>query len=224
MLNTVANLEFIEINPKLPAQASVIWLHGLGADGHDFESIVPQLGLPQQTAIRFIFPHAPKRPITINGGLTMRAWFDVRGFSNATLQDEEGIKHSARLIEALIANELNRGIPAEKIILAGFSQGGAMALHVGLRYPLRLGGLLILSAFLPLAESLIDEKHPANADIPILMLHGTQDPILPLALAEMGRDALLKQGYSVEFETYAMAHSVCPPEIVKIGEWLKEIS
>ena len=219
----MSSLDFIEQHPKTPATASVIWLHGLGADGHDFADIAPQLQLPPEFGVRFIFPHAPMRAITINGGMSMRGWFDIKSLSLPMIEDTVGIHASARAVEELIAAELRRGISADRIILAGFSQGGAIALHCGLRYPLRLGGLLILSSFLPLAATVPAEKHSANQDLPIFMAHGTQDPILPMVLGEMSRTALQAQGYKIDWQTYPMPHSVCPQEIQDIGQWLRKV-
>ena len=220
----MALLPTVEINPIGPARASVIWLHGLGADGHDFESIVPELNLSPELGIRFVFPHAPVRPITINGGLPMRAWFDILGLDRLLVEDEAGIRASALLIGELIGAELQRGIPSEKIILAGFSQGGAMALQCALRYPLRLAGALVLSAFLPLASRLQAEAHAANQNLPIFLAHGTQDPILPFSFGELSRDTLKAQGYPVEWHSYTMPHAVCPEEVRDIGVWLSSVN
>jgi len=216
-------IDALEINPAQVATASVIWLHGLGADGHDFEPIVPELGLANDKAVRFIFPHAPVRPITINGGLAMRGWFDILGFDFNSAQDEKGIRESAAMVNHLIDQERSRNIPAERIILAGFSQGGAMALHCGLRHPETLGGIIALSTFLPLAEKLPQEINSVNQHIPIFMAHGSEDPLLPIQLGEASRDYLAQHQYQVEWHSYPMPHSVCPEEIVAIGEWLNNL-
>lgn len=216
-------LEKIEINPPAEADAVVIWLHGLGADGHDFEPIVPELALPASAKIRFIFPHAPMRPITINGGYVMRGWYDIARADIGVQQDAEGIRASQRQLEALIEAEIAAGIPAERIVLAGFSQGGVMILHTGLRYPVRLGGLMVLSGYVPLAETLQAERHAANQDTPVFMAHGRNDEIIPHALAEQSRDQLIKLGYQVEWNSYSMPHGVLPEEINDIGWWLRKV-
>jgi phospholipase/carboxylesterase len=213
-------LETIEIETAPVPTAAVIWLHGLGADGHDFEPIVPELDLPKSTAVRFIFPHAPVRPVTINGGARMRAWYDVTGDGQ---QDAAGIRASQAHVEALIARELGRGIPARAVVLAGFSQGGAMALHTGLRHPARLAGVVALSSYLPLPETLEQEMSQANRDVPIFMAHGTQDPLIPLSWAVRSRDRLAALGYAVEWHEYPMPHSVCAEEIADIGRWLRAV-
>ena len=211
-------LEAIEIETAPAPAAAIIWLHGLGADGHDFEPIVPELGLPKSTAVRFIFPHAPVRPVTINGGARMRAWYDV---TNDGKLDAGGIRASQASVEALIARERKRGIPPAAIVLAGFSQGGAMALQTGLRYPERLSGILALSSYLPLPETLEQEMSQANRDVPIFMAHGTQDPLIPLSWAMHSRDRLKALGYVIEWHEYPMPHSVCAEEIADIGRWLR---
>jgi len=214
MANPDAAIE-IETGPR--PEVAVIWLHGLGADGHDFEPIVPELELPKP--VRFIFPHAPVRPVTINNGMRMRAWYDIFQFGGGA-EDEAGLRASQALLEGLIANEVKRGIQPAKIILAGFSQGGAIVLQAGLRYPERLGGIMALSTYLPLAEKLDQEKSPKNQDLPIFMAHGTHDDIIPLRRAEQSRDLLVKSGYRVEWRTYPMPHSVCPEEIGHISKFL----
>jgi phospholipase/carboxylesterase len=213
-------LEAIEIETAPAPAAAIIWLHGLGADGHDFEPIVPELGLPKSTAVRFIFPHAPVRSVTINGGARMRAWYDV---TNDGRQDAGGIRASQASIEALIARERKRGISPAAIVLAGFSQGGAMALQTGLRYPERLAGILALSSYLPLPETLEPEVSQANRDVPIFMAHGTQDPLIPLSWATRSRDRLKTLGYVIEWHEYPMPHSVCAEEIAEIGRWLRSV-
>ncbi|MBE0510003.1 MAG: alpha/beta hydrolase fold domain-containing protein [Chromatiales bacterium] len=209
------------IEPSQPANASVIWLHGLGADGHDFVPIVPELGL-DDLPLRFIFPHAPERPVTINMGDVMRAWYDIRSMDLSDGQDDAGTRQSETQIATWIAHEEARGIPSERIFLAGFSQGGAIALHTGLRYPRRLGGIMALSTYLPLADAVNDERHQANLEIPIFMAHGDEDPIIPLSLAERSRQQLQSLGHSVDWHGYAMPHSVCAQEVMHIGEWLRQ--
>jgi len=209
------------IEPSEDATASVIWLHGLGADGHDFEPIVAELGPAATRSVRYIFPHAPHRPVTINGGMVMRAWYDIVDANIAERTDETGVRDSARLLEGLIEKELGRGLDSTRILLAGFSQGGAIALHTGLRYPKRLAGILALSTYLPLEQALADERHEANRDIPVFLAHGSQDPLIPLGLSEQSRVTLVSLGYRVECHTYPMPHSVCPEEIRDIAVWLE---
>ena len=213
-------LETLEIETGASPRAAVIWLHGLGADGHDFEPIVPELGLPKSAAVRFIFPHAPVQPVTINGGARMRAWYDV---TNDGQQDAAGIRASQARVEALIAREHKRGISPASIVLAGFSQGGAVALQTGLRYPERLAGILALSCYLPLPETLEQEVSQTNRDVPIFMAHGTQDPVIPLSWAMRSRDRLKTLGYAVEWHEYPMPHSVCAEEIADISRWLRSV-
>ncbi len=215
-------LETVVIEPKrTPGRAAVIWMHGLGADGHDFEPIVPELDLPDDLPVRFVFPHAPVRPIAINGGMPMRAWFDILGLGVDRPEDAPGIAASGEAIEQLIAAEKARGIAADKIVLAGFSQGGAMALHVGLRYPEKLAGIMALSTWLPLRTTLEAEANAANRKTPLLMCHGTYDPMVPCAFGEFSRDFLQQQNYAVEWRAYPMQHQVCLEEIADIGRWLQ---
>jgi phospholipase/carboxylesterase len=216
-------LETIEIETAPAPRASIIWLHGLGADGHDFEPIVPELGLPRTLAVRFVFPHAPMRPVTINGGAVMRAWYDVVAAGGDRREVEPGVRESARRIEALIDRERARGIADSAIVLAGFSQGGAMALHTGLRHRERLAGVMALSCFLPLAEAVAAEGSAANRDVPILMAHGTHDPMIPLARGHLARDLLTGLGYRIEWHEYRMPHSVCAEEVADIAAWLTRI-
>lgn len=218
-----APLETLEVEPATAADAAVVLLHGLGADGHDFESIVPELRLAPERAVRWVFPHAPVRPVTINGGARMRAWYDIAGFDRRALEDEPGIREAAQAIRSLVEREAQRGIPAERVVLAGFSQGGAMALHTALREPARLAGVIALSTYLPLADRLERERHPANAAVPIFMAHGTWDDIVPLALAERTRDGLLGHGYDVEWHTYPIPHSVCAEELDALRAWLLRV-
>jgi phospholipase/carboxylesterase len=216
-------LDAVEIETGPSAGAAVIWMHGLGADGHDFEPIVPELELPDGLAVRFVFPHAPLRPVTINGGVVMRAWYDVAGIGGVRREDEQGVRASQRDIEALIEREKTRGLGADRIVLAGFSQGGAMALQTGLRHPERLGGLVVLSSFLPLAHALPAEAGPASRDVPIFMAHGTHDPMIPLDRGRESRDRLLALGYRVEWHEYPMPHSVCAEEIADLSAWLRGV-
>ena len=216
-------LEAVIIEPAGEPQAIVIWLHGLGADGYDFEPIVPELGLPDDAVIKFIFPHAPKIPVTVNGGYVMRAWYDIAATDLGEQQDVEGIKRSQQQLNNLIEAEIAQGIPADKIVLAGFSQGGAIILQAGLRYSQRLAGIMVLSSYVPLAETLAAEKHSANQSVPIFYAHGKDDEIIPISFAEQSRDLLLAQGYNVEWSSYAMPHSVVPDEIDAIGVWLRKI-
>lgn len=199
-------------------QHSIIWLHGLGADGHDFMPMVDELKLP--VAIRYIFPHAPQRPVTINGGFVMRAWYDISPQEANGQQDAEGIRASQASIEALIAQEVARGIAPDNIFLAGFSQGGAIALHTALRQAAPLGGVLALSTYLPLLETVQKEILISTTATPIFMAHGRSDPLIPCTLGASSRDALLKFGYTVQWHEYAMAHSVCENEIRDIEAWL----
>ncbi|MGQ0428846.1 MAG: alpha/beta hydrolase [Gammaproteobacteria bacterium] len=208
----------VVLAPAAPATASVIWLHGLGADGHDFVPIVPELGLP---AVRFVFPHAPVRPVTLNMGMRMRAWYDIRTLTAEGRADEEGIRASVELARGYIAAERAVGIASQRILLAGFSQGGAIALHAGLRHAEPLAGIIGLSAYLPLQAALAGELAAANRATPILMCHGLYDPVLPHALGVMARDWLREQGYVVEWREYPMQHQVCMPEIEEIGRWLR---
>jgi phospholipase/carboxylesterase len=213
-------LEAIQIETGDSPRAVIIWLHGLGADGHDFEPIVPELGMPAAPAVRFVFPHAPVQPVTINGGARMRAWYDV---TNDGRQDAAGIRASQARVETLIARERARGIAPGAIVLAGFSQGGAIALQTGLRHPDRLAGILALSTYLPLPDTLKQEAGQANRDVPIFMAHGTQDPVIPLSWAARSRDSLAALGYAVEWHEYRMPHSVCAEEIADLSRWLRAV-
>jgi phospholipase/carboxylesterase len=208
-------------------RASVIWLHGLGADGHDFEPIVPELGLSPDEGIRFVFPHAPMRPVTINGGMTMRAWYDIRTFDRDGPQDEAGIRESALLLARLIERERQRGSDYRRIVVAGFSQGGAIALHTVLRFSQRLAGLMALSTWLPLAQSFREEVaenvDAALRELPIFMAHGTFDPVLPIEFGKTTRATLQGAGFNVEWHEYAMGHAVCAEEISAVRRWLKAV-
>ncbi|MGP4952139.1 alpha/beta hydrolase, partial [Psychrobacter sp. T6-1] len=199
----------------------VIWLHGLGASGHDFEPVVPQLGLSQDMAVRFIFPHAPQIPVTINGGMVMPAWYDILEMSLDRKIDVTQIESSSQSIRDLIAREIVRGVKPEHIVIAGFSQGGAVAYHVALGHPERLAGLMTLSTYL--ATNDILDYSEANKDIPILIEHGTQDPVVPVILGQQAQQVLANKGYNVDYNTYPMAHQVCMPQIQNIGQWLNKV-
>ena len=216
-------LETIEIETAPNPTVSVIWLHGLGADGNDFVPIVSELDLSGCPPIRFVFPHATAIPVTINGGYVMRAWYDILGADIAKREDEAGLRKSQGAVERLIARETARGTPANRIILAGFSQGCAMTLQTGLRHPEPLAGLLCLSGYVPLHEVIAAERHPANQHTPIFMAHGRADPVIPVQRAEQSRDLLTSLGYSIEWHEYMMQHSVCAEELDDIGAWLKRV-
>jgi phospholipase/carboxylesterase len=211
----------IELTTGINPKGTVIWMHGLGADCWDFVPIVKELGLPDDLPLRFIFPQAPSRPITINNGYVMPGWYDIAMTDIERKPDEGGIRESQAFIDELIERELTRGIDADKVILAGFSQGGAIALQTGLRSRHALGGIMALSTYLTLGDSLAAEKTLANANIPILMAHGTQDPIVPLTLARTSHDTLKQHQYGVEWREYPMQHSVCAEEVDEIADWLK---
>lgn len=213
----------ITITPNKNAALVVIWLHGLGADGHDFVPIVPELQLPPSLPVRFIFPHAPIMPVTVNGGYAMRAWYDIYGVSIDTKIDAAGITNSVRQLEQYIAHEIEQGIPTANIVLAGFSQGAVIALTTGLGYTQTLGGIIALSGYLPLADHVLQHANPANMSTPIFLAHGTQDTIVPFKLGEMTREHLEKAGYKVSWHDYPMPHSVCNEEIRDISQWLQSI-
>jgi phospholipase/carboxylesterase len=213
-------MDAIELATGRNPQAAVIWLHGLGADGHDFEPVVPELRLTQ--AVRFVFPHAPVRPVTINAGMRMRAWYDIFQLGGGP-EDEAGVRASQKLLEELVAHENARGIPAGKIVLAGFSQGGAIVLQTALRYRERLAGILALSTYLPLRATLEAERSAVNRDIPLFMAHGLYDEIIPINRAQASRKHLEALGYVVEWHEYAMPHSVCSPEISDIAAFLTRV-
>ena len=213
-------LEVIELQTGPNPVGSVIWMHGLGADGNDFVPIIGELKL-SAVAVRFIFPHAPTRSVTINGGYVMRAWYDVGYEDLSLMEDENGVRASQRAIDALIEREIERGVPHDHIALAGFSQGGAIALQTGLRQPERLAGIVALSTYLPLPDKVEAERHAANRSTPIFMAHGTEDPIVPLKLAQASCSRLINLGYPVRWHEYEMPHSVCPEEIEQIGAFLR---
>jgi phospholipase/carboxylesterase len=211
--------ETVEIESAPSPDAAVIWLHGLGADGHDFEPVVPELRLPPRLRVRFVFPHAPLRPVTINMGMRMRAWYDILQMGGGE-EDEAGVRASQALLQALIEREKHRGVDPRRIVLAGFSQGGAIVLQTGLRHAERLAGILALSTYLPLAGKLAAERSAANRDLPVFMAHGTHDPMIGIPRARESRAALETLGYPVQWKEYAMAHSVCGEEIADIAAWL----
>ncbi len=210
-------LDTVEIETGANPAWSVVWLHGLGADGHDFEPVVAELDLSE--AVRFVFPHAPVRPVTLNGGYPMRAWYDIFSLDRAGPEDEAGIRVSATQVRRLMEIEIDRGTPARRLIVAGFSQGGAMALHVGLRYPEPVAGIIALSAYLVLPATLAAEK-AAPEDVPIFMAHGTHDPTVPESYGARASELLRAEGYSVDWHAYPMGHSVCVEEIADISGWL----
>ncbi|MCY4468591.1 MAG: dienelactone hydrolase family protein [Thiotrichales bacterium] len=213
----------VVVEPSRPATAAVVWLHGLGADGHDFEPVAAEIARGGLDDVRYVFPHAPVRPVTINGGMAMRAWYDITGPELDRRADEEGGRESAGIARALVDEQIARGIAGERIVLAGFSQGGAIALHAGLRFPFRVAGILALSTYLPAAKSLAAEAHPSNRDVPIFLAHGSQDPVVALALSERSRAAMADLGYVVEVHTYPMPHSVCAEEVRDIANWLQRV-
>ena len=217
-------LDCIEINPSGQPAATIIWLHGLGADGHDFEAIVPELRLPESLPVRYVFPHAPERSITINAGLRMRAWFDILDLKfRADSVDMDQFIESADMLEALMNAELKSGMPSERVVLAGFSQGGAVVLHTGLRYQKQLAGILAMSMHLPTIHNLASELGPANRKVPIMMAHGQMDPVIPVAKAIETRQELTRLGYEVSWHAYPMQHSVCEDEIRAIRSWLLQL-
>ncbi|MES2830825.1 MAG: alpha/beta hydrolase [Pseudomonadota bacterium] len=217
-------LEFIEVETAPNPTMAVIWLHGLGADGNDFVPIVRELKLTGCPPIRFIFPHAETMPVTVNNGYVMRAWYDILGADLTRREDETGLRASQAAIEKLIAAQNRRGIRSESIVLAGFSQGCAMALQTGLRYPEKLAGLICLSGYLPLADKLVVEHAQANRSLPIFMAHGSTDPIVPIDRATASRDILENLGYAVAWHVYPMPHSVCPEEVTDISMWLSQLA
>ena len=220
---TSSTLDTIQVDTGPNPTASVIWLHGLGASGDDFVPIVRELDLTGLPAIRFIFPHAPTMPVTVNNGYVMRAWYDIVGADLSRREDEKGLRASQAMVEQLIAQEKARGVPAERIVLAGFSQGCAMTLQTGLRHPEKLAGLLCLSGYVPLHTTIAAERHAANQDTPIFLAHGRGDQVIPVIRAEQTRDLLKSLGYDVEWHAYQMPHSVCQEEVGDIGVWLRRV-
>ena len=213
----------VVLAPDAAATAAVIWLHGLGADGHDFVPIVPELALPATLPVRFVFPHAPVRPVTLNMGMRMRAWYDIKSLSTDARADAAGLLESATRVAGLVDRERAEGIAPGRIVVAGFSQGGAIALHAALRYPVALAGVLGLSTYLPLAAELAAELSDANRRAPILMCHGLYDPLLPMALGVAARDFLRAQGFAVEWKEYPMQHQVCADEIRDVSAWCRAV-
>jgi phospholipase/carboxylesterase len=212
----------VVLTPRTPVESTIIWLHGLGADGYDFVPIAEELQLPETLGTKLVFPHARQRPVTINNGFVMRAWYDLRGFGPGSAEDEAGIRESEAIVRGHIDREVAAGITAENIVVAGFSQGGAMALHSGLRYPSRLGGILALSTYLPLRDSIAKEADEANRHTPIFMAHGSRDQVVPEIAGKLSHDLLEGLGYPVRWKSYAMEHQVCVDEIADIAAWLKE--
>jgi phospholipase/carboxylesterase len=211
----------ITLTPQVPAVASVILLHGLGADGHDFVPIAGELSLPDSLPVRFVFPHAPLRPVTVNNGYVMRAWYDIKSFTPAGRADRTGTVESSRRVADYIDHERQLGVAPARVVLAGFSQGGAVALYAGLRYPERLAGILAMSCYLPFPETLAAEKSAANADVPILLCHGRGDPVVPTGMGLEAREELKANGYAPEWRDYPMQHAVCMDEIADVARWLK---
>lgn len=215
-------LELVEMQTTAAPERAVIWLHGLGADGYDFVPVVKELESLGAPAARYVFPHAPMMPVTINNGFVMRAWYDIRTADLAHREDEQTIRSSQRAVEELIGREVQRGIPRARIVLAGFSQGAAITLQTGLRQAEPLAGLVALSGYLPLADSLAAERHPGSAGVPVLMAHGTDDPVVPVARAIHSRDLLASLGYGVDWHEYPMPHSVCAEELEAIAAFLRQ--
>ena len=216
-------LDCITLEPPTPATACVIWMHGLGADGNDFVPMVPELDLPRDHSVRFVFPNAPTMPVTINGGYVMRAWYDISSAEIDKRADEAGVRKSQTAVAEIIAEQRAQGIAPERIVLAGFSQGGVIALQTGLRYPEKLGGIMALSTYLACAESLGVEASSCNRDIPILMVHGSADPVIPIALAKLSKARLETHGYKINWHEYGMPHSVCAEEVEDIAAFLKRV-
>jgi len=216
-------LDFIEVNPRSKPAATVIWLHGLGVDGHDFEPIVPELQLPDSLPVRFVFPHAPKRAVTINFNMIMPAWFDILDIAGPHKVNVADILESSQQLADLIQAETRRGLPPDRIILAGFSQGGTIALHTGLRYDKKLAGIMALSTYLPTVDQLADERSEANRDIPIFMAHGTGDPLIRIENAVRIRKSLDRLGYPIRWQEYPVEHTVCQEEIQDIRAWMLDI-
>ena len=214
-------LPYIETNPVSEIKATVIWLHGLGDSGHGFAPIVPELRLPDALGVRFVFPHAPERPVTINGGMRMRAWYDIKSMDFDKRADLAGVRESAQQVEQLIEAEISNGVPAEKIILAGFSQGGVIALHLGPRFSQSLGGIMGLSTYMCQPELLASEAHPANQQTPVFMAHGEMDDVVPIAMGKAAYDTLTANQYNVSWQSYRMKHNLNMDEINAISQWLQ---
>ncbi|MHB8741620.1 MAG: alpha/beta hydrolase [Sulfuricaulis sp.] len=213
----------VEVETGAQPAASVIWLHGLGADGHDFEALIPELRLPPQPPWRFVFPHAPYRPVTINGGHVMRAWYDIAMTARGFEQNAGQIRESEKILHDLIQAEIERGTPSERIVLAGFSQGGAIALHTGLRYSKPLAGIMSLSAPVPFIEELMSDVNPVNKALPIYMAHGTDDRMIPFSMAQQAHRVMAERGLSIEWHSYVTGHSIASEEILDISRWLANV-
>lgn len=221
-MNDLLTAEVIDSNG--PTKAVVIWLHGLGASGHDFVPIVPELKLPDELGVKFVFPHAPERPVTLNMGMSMPAWYDIFALHRDSKQDKEGVWHAVNLVKQLVEYEhKTTGVPYEKIMIAGFSQGGAVALATGLTFPERLAGVLALSTYLPIAEDLLESSSQANRKIPIMMAHGQSDMVLTYEIAQLSLRYLQQHDYAVDWREYPMAHEVCPEEVRDISGWMKAV-
>ena len=216
-----SGLPFVDVNPIGDVKAVVIWLHGLGDSGNGFAPIVPELKLPEELGVRFVFPHAPVRPVTINNGMEMRAWYDIKSLELDQRADIEGVRESAELVEALIEDEIAKGVPSEKILLAGFSQGGVIALHLGPRYQKKLAGIMALSTYLSEPEKLATEAHEANKETEIMFGHGQQDDVVPMFLGHSAYKVFEQNGYKVMWRDYLMQHNVCHQQISDISDWLK---
>lgn len=215
-------LPYVEVNPNSKAKATVIWLHGLGDSGNGFAPIVPDLKLPDELGIRFVFPHAPTRPVTINNGMMMRAWYDITSLDFNNRADSQGVKESSAFVAALIEQEIAQGIPANKIVLAGFSQGGVIALNLGTRYEKTLAGIMSMSSYMSEPEKLSDEAHAANKNTPIFVAHGTYDDVVPIFMGNSAFKVLESNGYQATWHEYAMQHNVCMQQLNEISAWLKE--
>ena len=213
----------VTLEPAAPAVASVILLHGLGADGWDFVPIIDELRLPDSLPVRFVFPHAPVRPVTVNNGYEMRAWYDIKSFTPQGRADAAGLAEAARHVDNYLRREIELGVPASRVVLAGFSQGGAVALHAGLRYAERLAGIIALSSYLPFPETIAAERASANSVVPILMCHGRADPVVLFSMGTESRDVLQQQGYAVEWHEYPMQHEVCADELAVVARWLRQL-
>lgn len=216
-------LPYVEVEPTVPAKACVIWMHGLGDSGHGFAPIAPELKLPEDMAVRFVFPHAPERPVTINGGMRMRAWYDIKSLDFNSRADIDGVKESAAQIEALIQQQVDKGIPHEKIVLAGFSQGGVIALHLATTYGHKVAGIMALSTYLCEPDNMADRAVDVNKSTPIMMAHGEQDEVVPVFLGNAAYKILTENGFNATWQTYAMQHNVCWQEIQDISNWLQKI-
>jgi phospholipase/carboxylesterase len=216
-------LPYVEVNPKSSPKATVIWLHGLGDSGNGFAPIVPELRLPEELGIRFIFPHAPMRAVTINNGMSMRAWYDIKSLDFESRADVVGVLESSRQVEELIEAEISKGIPSQRIVLAGFSQGGVIALHLGTRYNKKLAGILALSTYMSEPEKLSQNANPVNKNTKVMFCHGQQDDVVPMFLGNAAYKVLEQNNYNVEWHDYLMQHNVCAQELTDISNWLQEI-